>query len=143
MPTAMTKMLAVGMPLANVIKASTTTPAETIGWNDRIGSLQPGLAADIAVFEVQEIDANAPPLLFEDCQAQLRQIHRRLVGRCVWKAGKEHVVTCPENDDSHRFGFPSKRSIAFGRPAWDTLVVRDVTPPPPVEPVRTNNWCYD
>ena len=134
MATAMTKMLTVGMPLAAVIKAATTTPAETIGWNDRIGSLQPGFAADIAVLEMQEIAADAPPLLFEDCQAQLRPVTRRLVGRCVWKAGKEHAVTCPEDDDSHRFGFPSKRSIAMGRPAWDTLVVRDTTPPPPVEP---------
>lgn len=121
MATAMTKMLAVGMPLDRVIKASTTTPAETIGWSDRIGALRPGMAADIAVLEMLEIPAGASPLFFEDCQAQLRQIDKRLVGRCVWKAGKEHVVTCPEEDTSHRFGFPSKRSIAMGRPAWDTL----------------------
>jgi hypothetical protein len=180
MATAMTKMLAVGMPIASVIAAATTTPAKTIGWGDRIGSLEPGMAADIAVLELQETGQqgegggaempflshiyiyiihiyndqftetgsgqtqetvgggqkafSAGPLLFEDCQAQMRPIVKRLVGRCVWKAGREFAVTCPEEDDSHRFGFPSKRSIAMGRPAWDTLVVRDSSPPPPVEP---------
>jgi dihydroorotase len=54
MATAMTKMLAVGMPIASVIAAATTTPAKTIGWGDRIGSLEPGMAADIAVLELQE-----------------------------------------------------------------------------------------
>ena len=137
MATAMTKMLAVGMPIASVIAAATTTPAKTIGWGDRIGSLEPGMAADIAVLELQETGQQGEggaPLLFEDCQAQMRPIVQRLVGRCGWKAGREFAVTCPEEDDSHRFGFPSKRSIAMGRPAWDTLVVRDSSPPPPVEP---------
>lgn len=50
----------------------------------------------------------------------------------VWKGGKEYAVTIPE-DDGHRFGFPSKRSIDMGRTAWEALAVRDVSPPPPVE----------
>jgi imidazolonepropionase-like amidohydrolase len=39
--------------IASVIAAATTTPAKTIGWGDRIGSLEPGMAADIAVLELQ------------------------------------------------------------------------------------------
>lgn len=37
-PTVMTKFLMLGMPLADVIHASTLGAAETIGWEDTIGT---------------------------------------------------------------------------------------------------------
>ena len=127
MATAATKMLHVGQPLADVIRACTTVPAATIGWGDRIGSLKVGMAADVALLELADCEME-----LEDCQAQLRTVRQRLVGRAVWKGGKRFAVTTPEEDTSHRFGFPSQRSVAMGRMSWDTLCVRDATPPPPV-----------
>jgi dihydroorotase len=39
LPTVMTKCLALGMDLTSVVRASTITPANTIGWGDRIGTV--------------------------------------------------------------------------------------------------------
>jgi dihydroorotase len=49
LPTAMSKLLAVGMPLIDVIAAATSRPAIAIGRQDRCGSLAPGRRADIAL----------------------------------------------------------------------------------------------
>lgn len=53
MPTTMSKMLALGMPLAEVIRASTSTPAEMIRRSD-LGHLSEGAPADIAVWNLQK-----------------------------------------------------------------------------------------
>ena len=54
MPNVMSKFLHLGMPLADVIRASTVRPAQAIGWDDRIGSLEVGRAADLAVLALEE-----------------------------------------------------------------------------------------
>jgi dihydroorotase len=54
MPNVMSKFLHLGMPLADVVRASTLRPAQAIGWEDRIGSLAVGRAADVAVLALEE-----------------------------------------------------------------------------------------
>ena len=54
MPNVMSKFLHLGMPLEEVICASTIRPAAAIGWADRIGSLAPGKAADVALFALEK-----------------------------------------------------------------------------------------
>jgi dihydroorotase len=54
MPNVMSKFLHLGMPLADVIRASTIRPAQAIGWDDRIGSLEVGRTADVAVLALEE-----------------------------------------------------------------------------------------
>ena len=49
MPTTMSKFLHLGMSLDAVIRASTLRPAQAIGWDDRVGSLEVGRTADVAV----------------------------------------------------------------------------------------------
>ena len=44
-----------GLPLAEVVKSATETPARIMGLNDRKGSLQEGYDADIVVFD-KDID---------------------------------------------------------------------------------------
>jgi dihydroorotase len=56
LPTTMSKMLALEMPLEEVIAAVTIRPAQVIGWQDRIGSLREGRVADIAVLDVSQGD---------------------------------------------------------------------------------------
>ena len=82
MPTVMTRMLHLGMPLAEVIRRSTIVPAAAIGWSDRIGTLGAGREADVAVLDLQEADMD-----LEDCQGQMRRVGRRLVATAVWRAG--------------------------------------------------------
>jgi dihydroorotase len=127
MQTAMTKMLMVGMPIADVVAAGTSQAAAAIGWGDRIGSIAVGMEADLALLELKETDCQ-----LEDSQGQLRRCTRRLVGRAVWRAGARFAVSQPEDADA--YGFPSARSQALARPNWEILAVRDPTPPPPVAP---------
>jgi len=53
LPTAMSKLLAVGMPLPDVIAAVSSRAATAIGRQDRCGTLAPGRRADIAVLRMR------------------------------------------------------------------------------------------
>jgi dihydroorotase len=85
MQTTMSKFLAMGMPLDEVVKSSTWNPAKQIQ-REELGHLTPGAVADIAVFRLQEgafrfRDArngaiNGKQRLF--CELTLRE------GRVVW-----------------------------------------------------------
>jgi dihydroorotase len=46
---AMTSMMALGIPLEDVVPMVTKNPAEMLGLSDRIGALKPGYAADVSV----------------------------------------------------------------------------------------------
>lgn len=63
------QMLHVGMPLNDVVRSVTATPAAAIGWDDRIGSLGVGNEADVTVLSLEPHDAQ-----MEDCQAQCRLV---------------------------------------------------------------------
>jgi dihydroorotase len=53
MPLTMSKLLNLGMPLADVVRRSTVNPAREIG-RPELGTLSPGAGADVAVFQVEE-----------------------------------------------------------------------------------------
>jgi dihydroorotase len=48
---AMTRLLALGMPIDRIIAATTITPAKVIGQQHRIGSLRPGMDANITILD--------------------------------------------------------------------------------------------
>jgi dihydroorotase len=54
LPTCMSKFLALGLPLPDVIRATTVRPAEVVGLAGRIGTLRPGAAADVALFALEQ-----------------------------------------------------------------------------------------
>jgi len=54
MPTTMSKFLHLGMSLEDVIRASTTTPAEVLGRLAEFGSLRTGSSADVVAMKIQE-----------------------------------------------------------------------------------------
>jgi dihydroorotase len=83
MPNTMSKMLHLGMSLEAVIRASTYEPARLISWHDRIGSLQPGMEADIAVLALEE---GRFPLT--DSYRNTEYATRRLVARHTIRAGQ-------------------------------------------------------
>ena len=62
----MTKCLAIGIPLVDVIKAATWMPAKAIGWEDRIGTLKVGMCADVTCLKLVAEDG-----MLEDCQSQV------------------------------------------------------------------------
>lgn len=54
LPTTMSKFLMLGMPLTEVVAATTARPAALLGLEGQAGSLRPGAQADIALFELLE-----------------------------------------------------------------------------------------
>lgn len=65
LPTVLTKLLAAGMSLEAVIAAATVTPARTLGL--AAGTLTPGAAADLAIFQVTR-----EPILVGDVHGETR-----------------------------------------------------------------------
>jgi dihydroorotase len=54
--TTMSKFLALGMPLGDILLRTTHRPAQVLGLAESVGHLTPGAIADIAVLEVQRGD---------------------------------------------------------------------------------------
>jgi dihydroorotase len=79
----MTKFLALGLPLAQVIAAATTTPAKVIGWDDRIGRLEVGREADLAVLELR-----AERTLLRDSVGGVLHADHRIAVRSTIRAGE-------------------------------------------------------
>jgi dihydroorotase len=80
--TVMTKLLFLGMPLREVVRATTETPAAMFGLTDR-GSLQPGRRADLTILEL----AQGPVELF-DVFGQTRHYDQELRCRLTILAGR-------------------------------------------------------
>ncbi len=83
LPTTLTKFLTLGMSLEQVIAACTIQPARAIGWDDRLGRLAEGLAADLAVLEL--VDA---PLILRDCRGKELRADRYLRAYRTIRAGR-------------------------------------------------------
>ena len=114
LPTVMTKLLHVGMPLANVLEAVTSKPASIIGQESKIGSLSPGVCADVVVLRLEDWDE-----MLEDAQGQLRRVRQRISPVAVWRSGQRVQVTdkvCPNKDSDYGVNVKNE---------WDLLVVRD------------------
>ena len=54
MPTTMSKFLLLGMPLYDVVKASTIIPAKVLGKQNEIGNLKHGACADLTLLKLEE-----------------------------------------------------------------------------------------
>lgn len=89
LPTTMTKFLAVGLPLADVIAAATVRPASVLGL--AAGTLAVGVPADIAVFTIEEGDF---PVV--DSHRRQRVAHRRLVNDVTYVAGRPLLPRLPD-----------------------------------------------
>ena len=111
--TVMTKMLHVGMPLIDVIKSVTMTPAAAIGRSDVIGSLGLSRGADITIVRIENVDLD-----LEDCHAHLRRIKQRFVPVAVWKDGVRY-----ETSVSHRF--PNTTKFKDLASSQDALIIKD------------------
>ena len=117
LPTVMSKLLHVGMPLNEVVRASTVNAAAAIGWQDRIGTLGVGREADVAVLSLNEVDAE-----LEDCQGQTRRVSRRLAADAVWRAGEPAAITEPKQ-------WPNPGNAEKAKAGWPQLLIRDDSPP--------------
>jgi len=81
--TTMDKLLAVGMGLEDVLRATTSRPAEVIGLADEIGGIAPGLCGDVTLLAFEE-----GPSELHDVLRHVRVAPRRLRCRGVILAGE-------------------------------------------------------
>jgi dihydroorotase len=84
LPTCVSKMLALGMPLERALAAATQAPAAAIGQQAKIGTLTVGGPADLAVFKLEE----GRFALF-DSYLERRVVDRLLVNQATLVAGQE------------------------------------------------------
>jgi dihydroorotase len=56
LPTCMSKFLAIGMSLPQVVEAATARPAAVLELQNEVGTLKPGALADVALFRLEEGD---------------------------------------------------------------------------------------
>ena len=71
-----------GMPLANIFKAVTLTPAKAIGYEVTIGVLEVGREADITILEVTDWAEVA-----EDSVENKRTLEKIMKTKTVWRNG--------------------------------------------------------
>jgi dihydroorotase len=81
--TTLSKLLHVGMPLQEVIRAATLTPARAIRKADTAGALAPGRDADLSVFELRTGHWALP-----DAAGDSEVVEQLLVPRMVIRAGQ-------------------------------------------------------
>jgi dihydroorotase len=97
LPNVMSKFLHLGMPLDDVIRASTIRPAQAIGWDDRIGSLEVGRTADVAVLALEDGE-----FTLSDSSRAPETATRRLVARYTIVAG--HLLDGRQPTSTGRHG---------------------------------------
>jgi dihydroorotase len=83
LPTVMSKFLHLGMSVEDVFAAATSDAASAVGRKGKLGTLQPGRPADIAVFKLRE---GSFPM--EDCYGKVRKMKRHIVPVHVVKGGE-------------------------------------------------------
>ena len=83
LPTTMSKLLNLGMPLDHIVQAVTYNPAKAIGYENDLGSLEIGSTGDITVLDL--IDGE---FLFQDCFNKEMSAQKRLVPAFIVKDGK-------------------------------------------------------
>jgi len=83
LPTTLTKFLALGLNLDQIIAMCTINPARVIGWQDRLGSIEVGREADLSVLELIQ-----GPAKLRDCVGGELVADQRLAARWTVRAGK-------------------------------------------------------
>lgn len=86
LPGAMSRLLALGMPLVEVIRAVTVHPAEVIGEAGELGTLAIGTVADISILEVR-----AEPWRLLDGRYESLEVEARLIPWQTLRAGVAHA----------------------------------------------------
>ena len=89
LPTVMTKFLALGLSLERIIAACTSNPARAIGWQNRIGGLEVGREADIAVLQILD-----DPVTLRDSVGAEKLHRQRIAAKWTIRAGEVFEGRC-------------------------------------------------
>jgi dihydroorotase len=83
LPTVLTKFLPLGLSLEQIIANCTSNAARVIGWQDRIGSLEVGREADIAVLQILD-----DPVTLRDSVGGEKVHQQRIAAKWTIRAGE-------------------------------------------------------
>ena len=83
LPTTLTKFLPLGLSFDEIIAKCTIGAARVVGWQDRIGSLEAGREADIAVLQI-----NDEPTKLRDSVGGEMTYDRRIAAKWTIRAGE-------------------------------------------------------
>ncbi|WP_068775227.1 amidohydrolase/deacetylase family metallohydrolase [Paenibacillus sp. FJAT-26967] len=83
----MTKLLALGYTLEEVITWATSAPAKVLGLESEIGTLKEGSEADITIFRIEE-----EPILLKDAEGKTIAYNQQLIPQYTIRAGE--IYTC-------------------------------------------------
>ena len=83
LPTVLTKFLALGLTLDQIITMCTINPARVIGWGDRLGTLEVGREADVSVLQV----VNEPTKLRDSVGGEMTH-NQRIAARWTIRGGE-------------------------------------------------------
>jgi dihydroorotase len=114
LPTCMSKFLALGMSLEDVVRAVTVNPTRAIGDGLEAGTLEVGRRADLAVFELEAGD-----FVLYDTYLEHRRAERLFVNRATVAAG-ELLPPVPPSRPPHWVSL-TERQRALLRPSGPDL----------------------
>jgi dihydroorotase len=124
LPTTLSKFLALGLELDDVIERATAAPARLLGLEGRIGTLRRGAAADVALFDVK-----AGSFAFSDIDRAVRTGDRLLVnaltiagGRVLTRQPEPPAAPWMEHD------YSLERNFYVNHDLRDELIARGETP---------------
>jgi len=100
MPTTLSKFLALGVPLEEVLRLATLAPARTLPPERGPGRLAEGLPGDVGLFALEQGD-----FVYEDFFGHRLVADRRLICRATIKDG---VLLTPEEQEPMPFSFMRK-----------------------------------
>ncbi len=83
LPWLMSKYLALNMDLYDIVAACTSTPAQLMGMDGEIGTLEPESCADIAIIKLVD-----QPCEFSDSLGLIRNGRQLLVPQATIRAGR-------------------------------------------------------
>jgi dihydroorotase len=83
LPTTLTKFLPLGLSLEQIIANCTVNAARAVGWQDRIGSLEVGREADIAVLQILD-----EPVTLRDSVGAEKLHRQRIAAKWTVRAGE-------------------------------------------------------
>ena len=89
LPTVMTKFLALGLSLERIIAACTSSPAGAVGFQDRLGRLEIGREADIAVLQILD-----DPVTLRDSLGAEKLHRQRIAAKWTIRAGEVFEGSC-------------------------------------------------
>lgn len=105
----MTTLLAVGVPLPEVVRAATTAPAEALGLRGELGTLRPGAVADLSILRRADEE-----VLVTDAEGATRRHGNPLRAVAAVRAGRPYRVPAPP-DRAADASLPTTP----GRPRYD------------------------